>query len=110
MFSLKASLIIKNILEIIGFKSYKICFFACLQDSSVFEIKGISSTESHSRQYLSRGQFWNVAKIEAWVIKFPIGADPGFQSLAMATIAPASNNFLAGVNFSPNLNLLPEVL
>src|SRR5690606_20161595 len=45
--------------------------------------------------------FSKVARIEACVSKSPIGAEPGFQSEAMETQAPASNNFLAGVYCIP---------
>ena len=40
-------------------------------------------------------------------MRFPIGAEPGFQSEAMAKIPPASKIFRAGVNFSPKPKLAP---
>src|SRR5690606_6581 len=42
-----------------------------------------------------------VAKILALSINLPIGAEPGFQSVAMAKLAPASNSFRAGVKAQP---------
>ena len=45
--------------------------------------------------------------MEAWVTRFPIGAEPGFQSVAMARIPPLSKIFLAGEKGSPNPKLAP---
>ncbi|MNY56889.1 hypothetical protein D3C86_1930150 [compost metagenome] len=39
--------------------------------------------------------------------RLPIGAEPGFQSVAMARIPPLSRIFLAGENGSPKPRLAP---
>jgi len=46
--------------------------------------------------------FSNVPKTQACISKSPIGAEPGFQSLAIASAPPASRIFLAGVKLHPN--------
>jgi len=46
--------------------------------------------------------FSKVPNMAAWANKFPMGADPGLWSLAMAKAPPASRIFLAGVNLQPS--------
>src|SRR5690606_24235827 len=45
--------------------------------------------------------FSRAAIIDALDTKFPIGALPGFQSVAIAKIAPRSNKARAGVKLQP---------
>ena len=51
--------------------------------------------------------FWFDAKTDACIKRSPIGADPGFQSVAIANLHPESNIFLAGAKGSPKPKLQP---
>ena len=51
--------------------------------------------------------FSKVASIEAWHTKSPMGADPGFQSDAIAKAPPLSIIFLAGAKAQPSPTLAP---